>query len=276
VIFLSNEKGGCGKTTTAVSLASSLARRGNRTLLIDGDPHGSAGLQLPSIAPALFSLLDIVTNTAAFHMAVEPTAFSNLYIMRSDERLKLVDMELSADGVDELAKRLAAIDLDNFDYVVIDSQPSASRLREALSIMADSMVIPLFSEAVSIKGLVTQMQNVQKWKAKRKELLGLDSQLIGVTITNYIHGHATQRSTLPELESALEAIGVKLLAVIPQSGAVGTAADNGVPIPWTGRLKSYAIYRAFEKLANAVDNYTPAESLPTVTAQTEFEEDMQL
>lgn len=251
-IASSNQKGGCGKTLTLVSSASELAKRRKRALIIDGDPHGAASFHLRhsirnSGKPTLY---DILTGKAFPIDCIQQTEFSGLSIITSDERLsELEDAQGLVRNVLDMADQLAHA----FDYIFLDTPPASSRYRDALMMMVDDVLIPIFAEPDSIQGLGRQLKEWKRWSDAREEWTGREINLLGVIVTNYNERYATHRNTLPDIKEVLEDKEIPLLAVVPASGSASNAPESGIPVPWQGKLKSTRIYKAFQSLALGIE-----------------------
>lgn len=252
-IGLGNDKGGCGKTLTVVSTASALARKGRRVLVIDGDPHASATWHLRKglKKEGYKTLYDYLIWGAEIDEVIEATEFKNLWIIRGDERLSLLDnLDVVALRMNEMVSILEG----SFDYCFLDSQPSMAKLRTGLMLFCEEIIVPLFPDSDSVKGLVNQLKEHALWSHERERILGEPTHLAGVVIVNYNDEWATHRTTLPEIREVLLTKQIPLLGVIPTSASAPNAPRTGLPIPWNGRLRKSKIYMAFDKLVKSLEN----------------------
>jgi chromosome partitioning protein len=180
VLPVINNKGGVGKTTSAVNLAACLARRGHRVLLVDLDSQGSATLSLgversePSSASALYrraQLADVVRPTSVPNLSVAP---GTLALANADVRLAAVP-----NRVGRLRQVLAPV-RDEYDVIVLDCSPSASLLTVNALVAADALIIPLSPDYLAVQGLLTfgkMVRNVRK-------ALGRIAPVLGIFLTN--------------------------------------------------------------------------------------------
>lgn len=277
LIAVENDKGGCGKTTTAVTVAAGLARRGHRVLLTDCDPHTSASHYLRlNLDKDAYTLYDAILDNVDIGDTIQPTGFKNLYIITGDDQLKNL---LNKDLLDEFGSTFSLHPaIMQFDYVVFDTQPSATPLRSAMMLAASEVIIPVMAEASVLKGFVSQLKGLDTWAKRRKSILNnpfeeVSSFITGVVVTSYVERFATHRKALPELQKALALNGIQILGTLPHSGAISSAVEEGTPIPWAGKHKNLAIFEACEKLVRAVELVKP-QKIFTGETEKNFEGDM--
>ncbi len=179
-IALVNQKGGCGKTTTAVNLASGLAVEGRRVLLIDLDPQGHSGLGLGiDTAEMSASIYEVLSEKIHWKDAVM-SARKNLSIVLSDVVLSAFEQVMS--GVPEREYRLArSMDDagDHYDYLIIDSPPSVGLLTFNGLMAADEVIIPVDPSYFSLHGLQKLIETIQVIEEKTAHSLSM-----GILITN--------------------------------------------------------------------------------------------
>jgi len=184
VVAIANQKGGVGKTTTAVNLAASLAVAEQRTLLIDGDPQGNAssgvGLTRDSGGKTVYDvLIGSATLDEVIHTAVQ---FRHLDVAPATADLAAAEVELVDQPHREQAMRDAiALVRDRYDYVLIDCPPSLGLITVNMLAAADSLLIPVQCEYYALEGLSQLLNTVHLVQRSLNERLGIE----GVLLTMY-------------------------------------------------------------------------------------------
>ena len=160
-IAITNEKGGVGKTMTAVNLSACLAQRGYRVLLIDADPQGYATLNYDvDVSP---SLLEVLRGQVACTKAVQTTRFG-VDVLPSDRTLSVIEEDLirqkmnGAPYLNTLEKALE--DLPDYDFVIIDCPPQGGRLMDIVHYYADAIIMPMFAEDYGIHALTLKAEAI--------------------------------------------------------------------------------------------------------------------
>ena len=183
IITILNQKGGCGKTTTAVNLAAALSTLGKNVLVIDMDPQGNAttslGIQKSEIENTLYSLL---TNKCTFQEAVMETEVPNLYAIPSNISLSGAEIELSKEiGYPYiLNEKLEEYEL-GFDYIFIDAPPSLGILTLNALVATDSVIIPIQSEFYALEGMADLLETINLVESRLKS----PCPIKGILITLY-------------------------------------------------------------------------------------------
>jgi len=155
IISVASQKGGVGKTTTAINLASCLAQENQRVLIVDVDPQGSAssglGVNGNDIAVGTY---EVLIGEAQIQQAIRPTSLANLDILPSGQRLSGAEIELvSMLGRESRLKNAIAQVRDNYDYIYLDTPPSLGLLTVNALTASDSVLIPLQCEYLALEGL---------------------------------------------------------------------------------------------------------------------------
>jgi len=184
VVAIANQKGGVGKTTTAVNLAASLAVAEQRTLLIDGDPQGNAssGIGLPreSVTRTVY---DVLIGSAALgdvtHRSVQ---FKHLDVAPATADLAAAEVELVDQPERDRTMRNALASIrDEYDFVLIDCPPSLGIITVNMLVAADSLLIPVQCEYYALEGLSQLLNTVHLVQRSLNERLALE----GVLLTMY-------------------------------------------------------------------------------------------
>ncbi len=183
IITIANQKGGVGKTTTAINLATALAAIGERVLIVDLDPQGNAstGLGIERRNRKLSSY-DLLTGTHTILETVLETAVPNLFIVPSTMDLLGVEMEIAQqpDRVFRLRRALSGSDALAFSYILVDCPPSFNLLTMNAMAAAHSVLVPLQCEFFALEGLSQLLETVDQ--VRRTVNPSLDIQGIVLTM----------------------------------------------------------------------------------------------
>jgi len=157
---VANQKGGVGKTTTVVSLASLCAQRGEPTLILDMDPHGSLttyfGLDPDTIETSIYSLFQQIDSSpnAAIFSSLQKTSCDNLYLLPASTAMATLDRQLGTQGGKGLViKKTLAVLKDRFPNIIIDCPPMLGVLMINALAACDQLLIPVQTEFLALKGL---------------------------------------------------------------------------------------------------------------------------
>jgi len=184
VVAIANQKGGVGKTTTAVNLAASLAVAEQRTLLIDGDPQGNAssgiGLARDAVQKTIYDvLLGSATLDEVIHTSVQ---FKHLDVAPASADLAAAEVELVDQPHRERAMRDAITPIrERYDYILIDCPPSLGLITVNMLAAADTILIPVQCEYYALEGLSQLLNTVHLVQRSVNEHLGIE----GVLLTMY-------------------------------------------------------------------------------------------
>jgi chromosome partitioning protein len=227
IIAIANQKGGVGKTTTAVNLAASLAAAEQRVLLVDGDPQGNAtsgiGLQKESLDTTVYDvLLDPITIKGAI---VHEVQFRHLDVLPSTPDLAGAEVELVGKRDRELSMSKAFEEIRaSYDFILIDCPPSLGLITVNMLAAADAVLIPLQCEYYALEGLSQLLNTVHLVQQGVNPSLGID----GVLLTMYDARLNLSRQVAAD---AREYFGAKVFeSVVPRNVRLAEAPSFGKPI----------------------------------------------
>ncbi len=244
IIAVTNQKGGVGKTTTAINLAAGFAELGARVLLVDLDPQGNASTGL-GIDPAqrLLTSYDVLLEDRPIQEAIKPTAIPNLWICPANADLASADIELVANEKRSFllhdALRDLGIDQLALDYVLLDCPPSLSLLTVNALCAADSVLIPLQAEFFALEGLSQLMLTIRTVR----ETANPDLRIEGVVLTMY----DGRNNLSQQVESDVRQTLGKLVfdTMIPRNVRVSEAPSYALPVlSYDSQSKGSEAYRA--------------------------------
>jgi chromosome partitioning protein len=183
ILCIANQKGGVGKTTTAVSLAAGLARRGHKTLLVDLDIQGSATATLGvRLKEGDSSVAECLVHERQIEHVVRETATENLFLAPAGETLAAVDIHLAtAMAREHVLQRIMSTLGDKVDHVVIDTAPYLGLLTTNALVAADHILVPVSCEYLPILGLKLFGETLGRMRAR----LGARCDVLGYLLTMY-------------------------------------------------------------------------------------------
>ncbi|MCI5639802.1 MAG: AAA family ATPase [Lachnospiraceae bacterium] len=226
VIAISNQKGGVGKTTTAINLSACLAERDKRVLVIDMDPQGNAtsglGIDKNSVEHTSYELL---TGSTTIWESMTPSIIHGLTVIASDRNLAGVEIELiGMDNREYILKNEVDKVKDNYDFIIIDCPPSLNTLTVNAMTTADTVIVPIQCEYYALEGLSELIYTIDLVRDR----LNPNLQIEGVVFTMY---DARTCLSLQVVENVKENLHQAIYkTIIPRNVRLAEAPSHGLPI----------------------------------------------
>lgn len=226
VIAIINQKGGVGKTTTSVNLASCLAYKGKKTLLIDSDAQGSAtsgfGIDKNSLENTLY---DCLVDNNKISQSIIATKYQNMFVLSSNSSLSAAEIELAFEEEREyFLKKIVDKLRDDYDYIIIDSPPSLGMITLNILTACDSVIIPIQCEYYALEGVTQLISTLRSVKKK----LNPSIQIEGVVATMF---DARTNLSIQVLDEIKKFFPDKVYSsVIPRNVRLSEAPSFGEPI----------------------------------------------
>lgn len=226
VVSIVNQKGGVGKTTTAVNLAAGLALAERTTLLVDMDPQANATMSL-GIRPEELDLAvyDVLKDPDVVREAIRPSGIANLKILPSNADLVAAEIELVEDGnrVSRLERALSKVK-GEFAYVIVDCPPSLGILTVNSICASDSLLIPMQCEYFSLEGLSRTLEAVRVLRERTGRRLEIAGLLLTMTDTRTKLSSEVASEVRRHFDSSV------FSTVIPRNIRVAEAPGHGKPV----------------------------------------------
>ena len=247
IIAVANQKGGVGKTTTAINLGAALAEEGRRVLLVDIDPQGNASTGLGvDRKPDLKTTYDLLIDELPLQDVVVETEVANLLIAPSTTDLSSADIELVANEKRSFllhdALRHTDIDRYRLDYVLIDCPPSLNLLTVNAMVAAHSVLVPLQSEFFALEGLSQLMMTIREVRQTANPGLRIE----GVVLT--MHDARNNLAQQVEADARQNLGDLVFTTVVPRNVRLSEAPSYAMPVLSYDTLsKGSQAYRALAR-----------------------------
>ncbi len=224
IFSVSNQKGGVGKTTTTVNLATALAAIGKKVLIIDLDPQGNATVSVGSKRKKGLNSYTFITGHNSLSDVIVETQIPQLYIMPSGKELLGIDIELADKKKPQFFLKKALKDIKDFDYVFIDCPPAVGLLTLNALVASDYVIIPVQCEYLALEGVADLMKTIQKVQQNFNAKLALH----GIVMTMFDGRSNLSKSIVADVKSYFKDYVYD--TIIPRNVRIPEAPSHGKPV----------------------------------------------
>ena len=246
VICVTNQKGGVGKTTTAVNTCYYLAKDKKRTLLIDFDPQGNAtsglGIDKNDIKALGFTMTEVILGSTKLQDAIRPTKYKHFDLAPATPELANAEVEITSQNKKFTRLRDAINTVkDKYDFIIIDLPPSLSLLTVNGMIASDYLLLPVQTEFYALEGVAQLLESMKLVMKQANPNL----KLLGVVATMYDKRTSLSAQVFTEIKKYFKDLTFK--TTIPRNVRLAEAPSHGVPV---------GAYDKFSKGAKAYKEFT--------------------
>lgn len=226
IIAIANQKGGVGKTTTAINLSACLAEAGQKVLTIDFDPQGNAtsglGLEKGEIEDTIYEMM---LGECSFEECLQAEVLENLDVLPSDSNLSGAEIELlEIDQKEFILRKFMENISERYDFIIIDCPPSLSLLTINALVAANTVIVPIQCEYYALEGLSQVLRTINLVKKKLNPYLEME----GVVFTMY---DARTNLSLEVVENVKANLSENIYkTIIPRNVRLAEAPSHGMPI----------------------------------------------
>ena len=219
VITLANQKGGCGKTSTAAALYSGLRLRGFKVLGLDLDPQANFSFIMQAGSHSA-DIVDVLAGNADISEAVERIEQGDF--IAASKKLSVVDVLITGTGRASLLKRALSPIVNEYDFVIIDTPPDLGTITINALVASTGLIIPTFAEIFSVQGVLNLSNTVKEIQAD------LNADLInrGILITRHRARVRVQRETAEAIKQVADRAGVKVFGLPIRDSVIVTEAAS--------------------------------------------------
>ncbi len=238
IIAFANQKGGVGKTTTCINVATYMALMGKKVLLVDVDPQGNATSAVGiNKTKELKTIYDLIGGESAYDEVIQPTIVENLYIIPSTVDLAGAEVELiQIPQREKVIKRILDEIKDAYDFILIDCPPSLALITVNALTAADSLIVPIQCEFFALEGLTQLMNTVRLIKYHLNPNLDIEGVVMTMKDKRYNLTNQVSNEIIKFFNKKV------YLTTIPRNIRLAEAPSHGLPV---------ALYDANSKGAEA-------------------------